>query len=122
MSVLLNELIQLRKEETSEYERYLNEIIALSVKIKKPNKSMDYPTSLNTTAKRALFDNLGKNEVLANELDHKILTTKKDAWRDNLQRTKAVRNAIVEVLKKYGVTEDNEVHRIFDLVKNQREY
>jgi len=122
MSVLLNELIQLRKEETLEYEKYLNEIIGLSVRVKKPNTSIDYPASLNTTTKRALFDNLGKNEALANELDHKILTTKKDGWRDNIQKSKAVRIAIAEVLKKYGITDDNEVHRIFDLVKNQREY
>lgn len=122
MSVLLDEIIRMRKEESSEYEKYLNEIIALSIKVKKPNTSKEYPVSLNTTTKRALFDNLGKNEVLANELDHKILTTKKDGWRDNIQKSKAVRIAITEVLKKYGIAEDNEVHRIFNLVKNQREY
>jgi len=65
---------------------------------------------------------LGRNEVLANELDRKILTTKKDAWRDNMQRTKAVKNAITEVLKTHGMEDDGEVHRIFDLVKNQRDY
>lgn len=122
MSVLLDEIIRIRKKETSEYEKYLNEIIALSVKVKKPSTSMDYPTSLNTSAKRALYDNLGKNEALANELDLKILTTKKDGWRDNLQKSKAVRIAITEMLKKYGITEDGEVHRIFNLVKNQQEY
>ncbi|MEI6610757.1 MAG: hypothetical protein WCO53_13580, partial [Deltaproteobacteria bacterium] len=70
----------------------------------------------------ALYDNLGKNEPLANELDQKILTTKKDGWRDNIQKLKAVRIAITASLKKYGITEDSEIHRIFDLVKNQREY
>lgn len=122
MSVLLDELIKMRKEATLEYEKYLNEIIALSHKIKKPNTTTDYPSSINTPAKRALFDNLGRNEALANELDHKILTTKKDGWRDNLQKSKAVRNAIAEILKTHGIDNDNEVHRIFDLVKNQRDY
>lgn len=122
MSVLLDELIKMRKEATLEYEKYLNEIIALSGKIKKPDTTNGYPSTINTTAKRALFDNLGRNKELADELDHKILTTKKDGWRDNIQKSKAVRNAITEVLKAYGIEDNNEVHRIFDLVKNQREY
>lgn len=122
MSVLLDDLIKRRKEATLEYEEYLNKIIALSGKVKKPNTTTDYPSSINTAAKRALFDNLGRNEALANELDQKIITTKKDGWRDNFQKSKAVRNVITEVLKKYGIEDDKEVHRIFDLVKNQREY
>lgn len=122
MSILLDELIKKRKEETLEYEKYLNEIIALSAKIKKPNTTTGYPATINTAAKRALFDNLGRNETLANELDNKILTTKKDGWRDNFQKSKAVRNAITEVLKAHGIEDDKEVHRIFELVKNQREY
>ncbi|OQC64597.1 MAG: hypothetical protein BWX49_00568 [Bacteroidetes bacterium ADurb.Bin008] len=122
MSVLLDELIKRRKEATLEYEKYLEEIIALSGKVKKPDTTSDYPSTINTAAKRALFDNLGRNEPLANELDLKILTTKKDGWRDNIQKSKAVRNAIKDVLKDHQIEDDNEVHRIFDLVKNQREY
>lgn len=76
MSVLLDELIKKRKEAALEYEKYLNEIIALTKKVKKTDTT-DYPASINTTAKRALFDNLGRNEELANGLDHKILITKK---------------------------------------------
>jgi len=122
MSVLLDELIKRRKEATLEYEKYLKEIIALSIKVKKPNTSTDYPVSLNTTAKRALYDNIGRIETLANELDHKIITTKKDGWRDNIQKSKAVRMAIAEVLKSYAITDDTDIHRIFDLVKNQPDY
>lgn len=122
MSVLLDELIKMRKEATLEYEKYLKEIIALSGKVKKPDTATDYPPLINSPAKRALFDNLGRNEQLANELDHKIVTTKKDGWRDNIQKSKAVKNAISEILKNHSIDDDKEVHRIFDLVKNQREY
>ena len=122
MSELLDELIKMRKEATLEYKKYLDEIIALSGKVKKPNTTTEYPTTINTASKRALFDNLGRNEKLANELDQKIMTTKKDGWRDNIQKSKAVRNAIAEVLKAHGIEDDNEVHRIFDLVKNQKDY
>jgi len=122
MSVLLDELIKLRKEQTIEYEKYLQRIIELSGKVKKPDSSTEYPSSLNTNAKRALYDNLGKIEKLAINLDNKILKTKKDNWRDNIQKSKAVRNAITEILKNYGIVDESEIYRIFDLVKNQRDY
>jgi len=121
MSILLDELIKLRKEKTEEYEKYLDEIVALTRKIKKPNVNTTYPTSLTTNAKRALYDNLGKNEDLANELDEKIMTTKKDAWRDNKIKTKAVKYAIKEVLNEFYVKEPDAEY-IFDIVKNQRDY
>jgi len=121
MSVLLDELIKLRKEATLEYEKYLQDIISLSGKVKKPNISTDYPTSLNTNAKRALYDNLGNNEELAIELDHKILTTKKDGWRDNIIKTREVKYAIKNVLDAYDVKEPDTVY-IFELVNNQKDY
>ena len=121
MSVLLDELIRRRKECTLEYEKYLNEIIALSGKIKKPDTAADYPSSLNTSAKRALYDNLGRNETLANELDNKIMTSKKDSWRDNKIKMREVEYAIKEVLDTYQVKEPDAVS-VLELVKNQRDY
>lgn len=121
MSVLLDELIKLRKLQTEEYEKYLDEIVALTRNIKKPNIKT-YPASLTTNAKRALYDNLDKNEDLANKLDGKIMTTKKDSWRDYKIRSRQVHNAIQEVVSEFGITEGEEVSRIFDIVKNQRDY
>jgi type I restriction enzyme R subunit len=119
--VLLDELITLRKEATLEYEKYLQKIIELSAKIQKPSRTQEYPASLNTNAKRALYDNLDKNEELAMELDYKILTTKKDGWRDNTMKTREVRYAIKEVLETYHVKEADAEY-ILELVKNQRDY
>ncbi|SDP94803.1 type I restriction enzyme, R subunit [Mucilaginibacter sp. OK268] len=121
MSVLLDELIKMRKEASMQYEKYLQQIVELSGRIKKPS-STQYPTIINTSSKRALFDNLNKNEPLVIELDSKIRTTKKDGWRDNIQKLKAVRNAISDVLKEYHITDVIELNRIVDLVKNQKEY
>ena len=104
-----------------EYEKYLQEIISLSGKVKKPNITADYPASLNTNAKRALYDNLGNNEELANELDHKILTTKKDSWRVHKIKTREVKYAIKEVLDTFQVKEPDAAY-IFELVKNQKDY
>ena len=69
-----------------------------------------------------MFDNLSRNETLANEMDNKIRSTKKDGWRDHPQKLKAVRNAITLVLKSYEIIDESEIHRIFDLVKNQKDY
>jgi type I restriction enzyme R subunit len=121
MSVLLNELIKMRKEETLEYEKYLQKIIELSCKVKKPNTATEYPSSLNTKAKRALFDNLGNNEALANELDEKIMKTKKDSWRDNIQKTKAVKYVIEEALNRHRVEHPTPEY-VLNIVRNQREY
>ncbi|MBF0399009.1 MAG: type I restriction endonuclease subunit R [Desulfobacterales bacterium] len=121
MSALLDELIRMRKEATLEYEKYLNEIIVLAEKIRKPNTADEYPSSLNTEAKRSLYDNLGKNEALTNELDYKITTTKKDGWRDNKIKTREVQYAIKEVLDEYQIKEPDSSY-ILELVKNQKDY
>ena len=121
MSILLDELIKLRKKKTEEYEKYLDEIVALTRKIKEPNTNPAYPTSLTTNAKRALYDNLGKNEDLANTLDEKIMMTNKDSWRNNKMKTKAVKYAIKEVLKDFQVKKPGEEY-ILEIVKNQRDY
>jgi len=122
MSVLLDELIQLRKKEVEDYEKYLQKIVELTKKIKQPSTTTEYPTSLSTTAKRNLYDNLGKNESLANDLDQKINATKKDRWRDTKIKQREVELVVKETLGHYGITESTEVQRIFDLVKNQRDY
>ncbi|HHT9137879.1 MAG TPA: type I restriction enzyme subunit R domain-containing protein, partial [Candidatus Wunengus sp. YC60] len=122
MSVLLDELIKMRKEATKEYEEYLQEIVELTRRVRKPNTSTEYPDSINTNAKRALYDNLNENEALANELDQKILTTKRDRWRDTKIKLKEVELVVKEDLEQYGITEKSEVQRIFDLVKNQKDY
>jgi len=68
-----------------------------------------------------LYDNLGKDETIANELDHKILTTKKDGWRDNIQKSKAVKYVIQETLGKFEVKEPDAEY-ILNLVRSQRDY
>jgi len=122
MSVLLDELIKMRKKEIIDYEKYLNKIIELTKKVKQPDTAAEYPNSLNTNSKRNLYDNLNKNENLANELDQKIISTKKDRWRDTKIKQREVELVVREVLEHYGVKEATEVQRIFDLVKNQKDY
>jgi len=117
MSLLLDELIRQRKAEVKDYKAYLTKIVELAAKVKNPADSESYPASLDSNAKRALFDNLGKDESLALAIHQAIVTTKKDSWRGNKIKEREVKNAI----RKHKLDEDT-VSNIFELVKNQSEY
>ena len=99
MSELLDSLIEQRRKEALDYQEYLRRIVALTKRIANPEAG-DYPASLNTPGKRALFDNLNKDEVLALTVDEAVRASRQDDWRGNTFKTKRVRNAILESLKK----------------------
>ena len=65
MSELLDSLIQQRQQQAEEYEQYLASIVELAKQVQNPTSMAAYPNLLNTRARRALYDNLGKNEQLA---------------------------------------------------------
>lgn len=117
MSERLDELIQDRQNTAEDYENYLNKIVTLSRKISQPATSTQYPPSLDTPAKRALYDNLEQNEALALAINQEILQTKKDAWRGNKIKEREVRNAI-----KKHLDSAEKIDMIFDIVKNQSDY
>jgi type I restriction enzyme R subunit len=117
MSELLESLIRQRQHQAEEYEQYLASIVELARQVQNPTVMTAYPKLLNTRARRALYDNLGKNEQLAIALDAKIQQTKKDGWRGNRIKEREVRYAILEVLKDETLT-----NQILELVKNQDEY
>jgi type I restriction enzyme R subunit len=85
--------------------------------VQNPATGMTYPRRLDTPAKRALYDNLGNDEPLALALDRAIRGTKKDDWRGNTMKEREVLYAIHQHIK-----DGAEVERIFELIKNQREY
>ncbi len=117
MSELLDTLIQQRQHQAQEYEHYLASIVELARQVQNPTSGTAYPKSLNTRAKRALYNNLGNDEQLAINLDAAIQHTKKDGWRGNRIKEREVRYVIQEVLHEETLT-----NQIFELVKNQDEY
>lgn len=122
MSELLDGLIRERKAKAIEYEAYLKKLEELAKKVVNPGSGTIYPKTLNNSARRALFDNLGQNEQLAITLDEEITTKSQAGWRGNIFKERALRNVIREALAKYNPTDDAELDRIFEIVKNQREY
>jgi len=117
MSDLLDTLIQQRKTEALEYAQYLAKVVELTRQVHNPTKGPSYPSALDTSAKRALYDNLGNDEGLATALDDAIRSTKKADWRGDLAKEREIKRAIYEI-----VGDTDKVERIFELVRNQREY
>ena len=121
MSVLLDELIKMRNEEAVRYEEYLKKIVELAVKIKKPETSSEYPKSINTQAKRALYDNLDKHEPLTLVMDSAVKYGKYDNWEGNFAKERHLKNKVVKpVLEDYNKVEV--LDPIFEIIKQQNEY
>ncbi|MEB3148774.1 MAG: HsdR family type I site-specific deoxyribonuclease [Sphaerospermopsis sp.] len=116
ISILLNELIAIRQDETLAYQEYLQKIVALAKQIHQPSTSSQYPESLDTPAKRSLYDNLDQNEQLALNIDAAVRNSQQDSWRGNKMKERLIKNAI----KKYIKPEDLE--SIFEIIKQQSEY
>jgi type I restriction enzyme R subunit len=117
MSELLDALILQRKQEAIDYRSYLSKIVELSRQVLNPATSKYYPPTMNSAAKRALFDNLDKNEDLAISLDEVIRKTKKADWRGNRPKERE----IIRVIRQ-TIGDDTQVDAVFDLVKEQNDY
>ena len=115
MSELLDALIRQRREDALDYQEYLKKMEELARKVVLTHQT-DYPDTLNTPAKRALYDNLGGNEQVALLIDKAVRETKKEGWIGNRFKEREIANAVREVAPDYNVGE------IVELLKNQREY
>jgi type I restriction enzyme R subunit len=117
MSVLLDELIKERKAQARAYEEYLSRIVVLTKQVADPGSNTVYPSRIKTSAQRALYDNMEQDEERALALDDEIMKTRRDDWQSNIFKIREMKRAI-----RTYVQDDAELGRIFDLVKNQKEY
>ena len=117
MSVLLNELIKERKQQTIDYLSYLEKIKELAKDVTSPETNTSYPNSINSKAKQALYDNLEEDVKLALELDNAIRNNKLDGWRDGGIKEKKLR---IEVNKIIG--DPQKTMELMDIIKAQNEY
>ena len=141
MSKLLDALILQRKQESLEYKEYLDKIIALTKRIHRPETDSSYPSSIDTAALRALFDNLERapnspvrepppppygakpvvgeaREEKALALDRAIRHVKRADWRGNVFKEREVRNVINSELD----GDEGLADTIFEIVKSQPDY
>jgi len=138
MSEVLDALIAQRKHEAMNYKLYLAQIVELTKKVSQPD-TRSYPIAVNTSARRAFYDNLkdvpGLSERLARgdrvatstadvpqdaavAVDNAILAVKKADFRGNTFKEREVRNAIRSVL----MGDESLVDKMFEIAKAQRDY
>lgn len=119
MSALLEALIEERHQQAISYQEYLKKIKALADKVVNTNHAAsDLPDSIDTVAKKALYDNLNNNELLANKLDMAIRYTKKADWVGDRMKEKEIARTIYEELAGYDVS----VETVLEIAKRQKEY
>jgi type I restriction enzyme R subunit len=116
MSALLQEIIAARRAKAIEYEEYLKRVEELANNVK-VGHSKETPRNLDTPGKRALWNNLGRDEALAIRLDAAVRTVRPDDWRDVQARELIVKQALFDILQDVDAVE-----RIFPVVKAQSEY
>ena len=135
MSKLLSEIIKERKANAINYEEYLKKIAELAKKVNE-GKSDETPEILITIAQRALYNNLGKNEDLAMQIDKAVKKSKRDDWRGHFAKENEIKASIYKQLKSYqketgkdianeppepyGI--ENKVEYIFKIIREQKEY
>lgn len=119
MSVLLDELIELRRQKAIEYQEYLEKIRELSRKVIRPEQiASGYPPSMDTNPKRAFYDNFGHDEVLATKIDSAIRYTKKADWVGDRFKEREIANAVSEETAGYDIN----IQQVIELARAQKEY
>ncbi|NBC30623.1 MAG: HsdR family type I site-specific deoxyribonuclease [Spirochaetes bacterium] len=126
MSRLLDALIEQRRKDAIDYREYLERIVELARNSANGESGDSYPSDINTPARRALYDNLGREPDLAIAIDRAVRDAKMDNWRGHTFKEKKVRKAIQDVLE----TEVHEspdgtgldIDSILQLVKQQHDY
>jgi type I restriction enzyme R subunit len=135
MSKLLDAIIQERKAKAITYAEYL-EKIAFVAKTVKEGKSETTPEVLKTQGQRAIYNNIGKDEHLAVQLDKAIKRVKRDGWRGNLAMEREIKAEIFRQISNYGAETGidianeppepyglkNKVEAVFNIIKVQEEY
>ena len=118
MSELLDALIEQRRQQAISYQEYLEQVKQLAGQVKPGATQDNYPNSMDTQAKRSLYDNLGQDEALALRIDTAVRYTKQADWIGNKFKEREVARAVREESAGYNVNLD----QVMELLKNQREY
>lgn len=118
MSALLKEIIADLKAKRIDYEQFLKRMADQVIRPLQTGKSDDTPAKLDTPGKRALYNNLDKNEELALTIDARVKTVRPADWRGKTPRENVIKNAILPLLG----NNQTEVERVFLILYKQTEY
>jgi|TARA_A100001518_G_C1227078_1_gene78802 type I restriction enzyme R subunit len=117
MSELLDALIEQRRTDAIEYAEYLEKLAKLTKQAKQPEQSGNYPAEIDSSGKRALFDNLDGDIKRALAIDADIKFSRKADWRSNRFKERAVKYAIAR-----HIADPDLVEAILSVVRENNEY
>jgi len=140
MSDLLKEVIHFRKRKADEYEEYLKKIAELVKNVSQGHAGQIPEVLRNSPARRAIYNNLKDSVVLREPegvkglkeaaaksgdpvlslavlVDEAVRRSCQDGWRGVETRERAIKRELFEML-----SNDDEVERIFPIIKAQKEY
>jgi len=117
MSELLKELVDQRKKEARDYEKYLDKLVDLARKVKRTEGGNKYPGSIKSRGQQALYDNLGSDKDLAIKIDEQVRGHAQDGWRDNIIKERMLTKAVKEYLP-----EEANIQVVMEILKKQDEY
>jgi type I restriction enzyme R subunit len=115
MSQLLHDLVERRKKQTVDYLEYLKELEALAKQIHSTSNRTDYPRTIDSAGKQALYDTLN-DEELALKVDSAVYSSKEEGWQSNVLKERKVKYAISDFVN------DEQVDEVLELIKQQKEY
>ncbi len=101
LSEKLNKILEEMKQHTEEYKEQLRKLVEIMREMR--GSKNEYPSDINTDGKKALYDNLGKDETLALRTYLAIKENAEVGFREAGLRQKALRKAIERV---EGITTD----------------
>ena len=95
LSEKLNKILEEMKQHTEEYKEQLRKLVAILREIR--GSKQEYPSDINTDGKKALYDNLGKDETLALRTYLALKENAEVGFRENKMRLRALQKAIERV-------------------------
>lgn len=119
MSVLLDEIIELRRKKAIEYKEYLEKIRDITQKVTQSTGRANYPEVINTSGKQALYDNFGKDIELTVKIDLAIQSNKLAAWVGDHAKEKILLRGLSQAL---GTKDRDVLIAYIELAKLHQEY
>ncbi|MGH3955940.1 MAG: hypothetical protein ACRDTI_18110 [Mycobacterium sp.] len=118
MSQLLDAIIEQRRQQATDYQEYLAQLLDAAKKLGTKESDTKYPDWASNGARRALIDFGWPDPAMPIQVDTAILTSKPHNWVGSTLKEKVVKRAISRALP-------DDFHRLdelFDLVKARNEY
>lgn len=116
MSAMLDEVIAALREHRIEYAQYMRRISEIA-KAVQAGQADSIPSEIKTPGQRALYHNLGSDLELTLKVHAAIHLHRPDEWRGHLAKENQIKAALLPLLHNAEA-----VLRIFQIIKQQREY